>query len=80
MDKTNYSERDERKCKECGTLYSIEETYEHSQIYFDGPENYSSGCSEYCLACWLGVGPNDVEKMDREFEKMEKDPNPITKD
>jgi hypothetical protein len=51
--------RGERICEECGRFYSTQELYEHHSVYFDGPENYGSGSSKYCLECWLGVGPND---------------------
>ncbi len=49
----------ERSCKECNRIYTIKEFFEHNSHYFGRPENYRSGCETYCLACWLGVGPND---------------------
>lgn len=53
----------QRACKECGTLYTIEEFYQSSESYFDPPDRYSDGCHDYCLSCWLGVGPNDFPPM-----------------
>jgi len=48
-----------RTCQECGVAYSLEEAYQHSAVHFDPPDHYDAGCDRYCLACWLGVGPND---------------------
>jgi hypothetical protein len=46
-----------RPCQECGFTYTIGEFYESSSSDFDPPNRYSDGCNDYCLACWLGVGP-----------------------
>jgi hypothetical protein len=46
-------------CKKCGILYTIEEFVQSSESNFNLPDRYSEGCHDYCLACWLGVGPND---------------------
>ncbi len=54
----------QRTCKECGTLYTIEEFYQSSQSFFDPPDRYSDGCHDYCLSCWLGVGPKDFPPME----------------
>ncbi|MEI7996822.1 MAG: PIN domain-containing protein [Methylococcaceae bacterium] len=50
-------------CHECGDQYSIQEIFEYNSHYFDGPYYYNRGCDKYCLACWLGVGPNDISKL-----------------
>jgi hypothetical protein len=49
----------ERECQECHHRYIIEELWEDWRYYFAPPYNYEEGCTEYCLACWLCVGPND---------------------
>lgn len=48
---------EDRTCIECGQRYSAEDA---SEQYFAGPWDYDSGYQKYCLACWLGVGPNDL--------------------
>lgn len=53
-----------RTCKECGVSYTIEQFYQSSESYFDPPYRYSDSCEDYCLACWLGVGPNDFPPME----------------
>lgn len=50
----------EKKCKECGQDYSPDD-YVSQKQYWDFPTDYQHGSKEYCLACWLGVGPNDVD-------------------
>ncbi len=50
---------DTRICKGCGGEYSCKDECGKSGFYLDPPWDYSSGSEEYCLACWLGVGPND---------------------
>jgi len=54
----------QRTCKECGTLYTIEEFVQSSGSNFNPPDRYSEGCHDYCLACWLGVGPNDLPPLE----------------
>lgn len=49
----------ERTCSKCGCLYSIGGYAESNESYFFQPERYIDGCESFCLACWLGVGPND---------------------
>ena len=48
-----------RMCEKCGDEYQIEETKDHGAQYFKAPYDYEQGCQTICLACWLGVGPND---------------------
>jgi hypothetical protein len=59
-----------RKCKGCGVTYTIEEFVQSSAHRFDPPDRYDDGCDRYCLACWLGVGPNDFPP-DPEQEALE---------
>jgi hypothetical protein len=48
--------KDEYVCETCGRRYTLsDEGYRH----FDRPDDYQSGYTRYCLACWLGVGPTD---------------------
>jgi len=54
-------------CSECGQEYSVEETLSTIPGYWDHPYNYSQGSAQYCLGCWLGVGPKDIAKMDNEY-------------
>jgi hypothetical protein len=56
--------QESRSCKECGVTYTIGQFYESCSSYFDPPYRYSDGCDDYCLACWLGVGPNDFPPME----------------
>lgn len=49
----------ERECRECQQTYTIEEAVENNPEYFPAPYDYERGCTQHCLACWLGVGPND---------------------
>jgi hypothetical protein len=51
-----------RTCKECGQAYSVDESAETDAGCFPWPWSYDEGCEEYCLACWLGVGPNDAPR------------------
>lgn len=46
-------------CKECHRPYDPDEDAVNNLQYFAPPYDYETGCREYCLACWLGVGPND---------------------
>jgi hypothetical protein len=55
-----------RVCANCGTGYSVEEEFSSSPQYFPPPFNYAGGCLTNCLACWLGVGPEQGEG-DEEF-------------
>ena len=54
-----YAQTLQRVCTECGGEYTIGEYMQASSDYFARPSNYRAGCETYCLACWLGVGPND---------------------
>lgn len=49
----------QRTCNECHRKYTIAEFRDSGTNYFAHPYNYGRGCKEYCLACWLGVGPKD---------------------
>jgi len=57
-------------CSECGQEYSVEETLTACPGYWDRPYNFSQASARYCLACWLGVGPKDVAKMDAEYAEQ----------
>lgn len=63
-----YSVVIDRFCQECGRLYRIEDYLQSSEYYFHKPVRYVDGCERNCLACWLDVGPNDVE--DRESDPV----------
>lgn len=52
------SDRD-RRCQECGDRYC--QVPDVAAEYFYYPTDYSRGSERYCLACWLGVGPKDVD-------------------
>ena len=56
--------QENRSCKECGVTYTIGQFYASCSSYFDPPYRYSDSCEDYCLACWLGVGPNDFPPME----------------
>ena len=59
--------QDTRVCTACGRTYSRAEANEEGAHYFLAPYNYRWGIDEYCLACWLCVGPNDLAEMEREI-------------
>jgi hypothetical protein len=46
----------ERECQKCRRPY-LEDT---DTVYFEPPLDYGRAHSQYCLACWLGVGPTQV--------------------
>jgi hypothetical protein len=48
-----------RTCQECGQEYSIDQFTEDCESYFHKPVRYIDGCEQFCLSCWLCVGPND---------------------
>ncbi len=48
-----------RVCRRCEAIYTISESWEHNRQMFGKPHDYRSGCEEYCLGCWLGVGALD---------------------
>ena len=72
MDSNLSSEK--RICSECGQEYSVEEILDTSPGYWDHPYNYAEGSAQYCLACWLGVGPKDIAKMDLDSARHSKEP------
>jgi len=58
-DISEYEQTLERICRECGQPYKIADFIDSWSHYFKRPYNYRERCETYCLACWLGVGPND---------------------
>lgn len=46
-------------CNECHRPYDPAEDRENTPQYFDPPYDYDTGSRDHCLACWLGVGPNE---------------------
>lgn len=58
---------DYQRCEECGEEYSPRETAQDDSHYFDPPYRYDQVCARYCLACWLGVGPNDIRQLSMEM-------------
>jgi DNA-binding XRE family transcriptional regulator len=60
----------EQTCSACGQEYSLGEMLIACPGYWDHPYNYSRATTPYCLACWLGVGPRDVAKMDADHAKQ----------
>jgi len=52
-----------KQCVECARMYDEEAYWQSNASYFDPPIDYSRGAERYCLACWLGVGPNDFPEM-----------------
>jgi hypothetical protein len=65
--------QESRSCKECGVTYTIGQFYASCSSNFDPPDRYSDGCDDYCLASWLGVGPNDfppIEEGDSEGPEL----------
>jgi hypothetical protein len=62
-----YSLNLERKCKakNCNRIYTIKEYLDGDNSYFLKPVNYRKGCKNYCMECWLGVPPDDLNIDDR---------------
>ena len=58
FDATHFSQR--RVCRSCEAIYTIRDSWEQNPGMFEKPTDYRAGCEEYCLACWLCVGPLDV--------------------
>ncbi len=60
--------RRHRACADCGSAYTILESFLRNERYFLSPYNYVNGCLTRCLACWLGVGtdsdPEPTESAD----------------
>ena len=54
-----YSLEIERTCHECGSKYCLTDMIDAHEADFLKPLRYIDGCEQYCLACWLGVGPKD---------------------
>jgi len=48
---------------ECGKEYHTDEI---SDEYWNHPTDYRHGYKTYCLACWLGVGPEGMAEEDRD--------------
>jgi hypothetical protein len=59
-------DQDTHVCTACGRTYSRAKAYTDGYHYLLAPYHYRSGIDEYCLACWLCVGPNDLAGMERE--------------
>jgi hypothetical protein len=53
----------DRSCQECGRTYRIQDYVETSESSFQKPIRYIDGCEQFCLSCWLGVGPNDSDHV-----------------
>lgn len=51
-----------RVCRSCEKIYTISDAWQRNESYFDSPYDYQIGCVEYCLECWLGVGPLDISE------------------
>jgi len=65
-----YSVVIDRSCQECERTYRIEDYVETGESYFQKPVRYVDGCEQFCLACWLCVGPNDFPDADREPDSV----------
>lgn len=50
---------DTHRCARCSNAYSPAELERRCSHYFEHPYRYVDGVDDYCLACWLGVGPLD---------------------
>lgn len=54
-----------RICRECRASYFVPDLGESGYAYISPPHDYGRGREEYCLACWLGVGPTGQLQTDR---------------
>ena len=48
-------------CEACGDAFDSEEVLRHAPGYYEFPYNYAEAEDRYCLACWLGIDPTEVE-------------------
>ena len=60
---------EKRICSAYGLEYSAEETLMSSPGFWESPYNYSQAAARCCLACSLGVGPNDIAEMYAEWNE-----------
>src|SRR5262245_31212644 len=54
-----------KRCIRCGEFYCPLPIEWLDSEYYRHPTDYSRGSVDHCLACWLGVGPKDIEEWDR---------------
>ena len=54
------AERESRTCRECGEVFVVDDGYGH---YKDLPYAWECDGFTHCLACLLGVGPNDLPSI-----------------
>ncbi len=51
-----YTLQERRKCKSCGGVYRIGDSWPSQKNYFPPPYSYEGGCYDHCIGCWI-VGP-----------------------
>lgn len=67
----HYHQNLRRVCKECRRQYTVREYLENAASYFSRPSNYRAGCENYCLNCWLCIGPHDCpDEKDDDVDKV----------
>jgi hypothetical protein len=55
-------------CKECSEAYC--RYPDVNEDYYRHPTDYSRSGAEYCLGCWLGVGPVSMAQMEASMAQM----------
>ena len=56
-------------CIECGRTYSLAQARCDGANYMDAPYHYDQAEKEYCLACFLGLGPQDIAEIEAEIRR-----------
>lgn len=59
-----YTLQERRKCKSCGGVYKVGDSWPSQKDYFPPPYGYEGGCYDHCIGCWI-VGP-ESSSADRE--------------
>jgi hypothetical protein len=52
-----------RACEECGQIYCQYGELDRAGTYEDFPYSYDRGYANFCLTCWLGVGPASMPEI-----------------
>jgi hypothetical protein len=51
-------------CESCQDAFDTEDVLRHAPGYYEFPWNYAESDDRYCLACWLGVDPEDLSNKE----------------
>jgi len=65
-DTNNDAANRERVSEDCGKAYKVSD---REYGYFDRPYDYRNAYERVCLACWLGVGPEEFRESRGELHR-----------